>query len=268
MSAWTRRNPLWATRTTCGVGPRTGASRMSLEVRDLIEHWGEPQRSVQAAFELLNLWGALHGWPPPEDPIDRREDAVVRERFARLTASIRPMTDDQARRRLPIGAARIAAGLRRIGAARNDHRRHCRHRSRCPKADDRHRCHHRGGRARPRRCLRACSTGTDSSRGSNTPTSSPRQRLVMLLRHRPVRCAASTSAWPGCPFEREALARATAFDFERRHRLPVAAVGGPHRAARPMAWRPGDRERHRAAAAQARPEGRSWSGFAVRSDSC
>ncbi len=55
-----------------------------VEVRDLIEHWGEPQRSVQAAFELLNLWGALHGWPPPEDPIDRREDAVVRERFARL----------------------------------------------------------------------------------------------------------------------------------------------------------------------------------------
>ena len=56
----------------------------TVEVRDQIEQWGDPQRSVQAAFELMNLWGALHGWPPLEDAIDRREDAVVRERFARL----------------------------------------------------------------------------------------------------------------------------------------------------------------------------------------
>ena len=56
----------------------------ALEVRDLLEYWGEPERSVQAAFELMNLWGRLHGWPPPESSLDRREDAVVRERFARL----------------------------------------------------------------------------------------------------------------------------------------------------------------------------------------
>jgi hypothetical protein len=56
----------------------------AIEVRDLIEYWGEPDRSVQALFELLDLWAAIHGWPPPEDPIDVRDDLVVWERFARL----------------------------------------------------------------------------------------------------------------------------------------------------------------------------------------
>ena len=56
----------------------------ALEVRDLLEYWGEPQRSIQAAFELMNVWTALHGWPPPEGTLDRREAAVVQERFARL----------------------------------------------------------------------------------------------------------------------------------------------------------------------------------------
>ena len=55
-----------------------------VEVRELVEHWGEPERSVEAAFALLDLWAAIHGWPPPEDPIDRREDLVVWDRFARL----------------------------------------------------------------------------------------------------------------------------------------------------------------------------------------
>ena len=55
-----------------------------LEVRDLMAHWGEPERAVQAHFELLNLWQALHGGPPPESPIDRRDNLLVWERFARL----------------------------------------------------------------------------------------------------------------------------------------------------------------------------------------
>lgn len=55
-----------------------------LEVRDLMAHWGEPERAVQAHFELLNLWAELHGWPPPESPVDRRDNLVVWERFARL----------------------------------------------------------------------------------------------------------------------------------------------------------------------------------------
>lgn len=55
-----------------------------LEVRDLMAHWGEPERAVQAHFELLNLWETLHGWPPPESPVDRRENLLVWERLARL----------------------------------------------------------------------------------------------------------------------------------------------------------------------------------------
>ena len=56
----------------------------AVEVRDLMAHWGEPERSVQAHFALLDLWAELHGWPPPESPIDCRDDLVVWERFARL----------------------------------------------------------------------------------------------------------------------------------------------------------------------------------------
>jgi len=56
----------------------------AIEVRELLQHWGEPERSVQAFFELTNLWAALHGWPPPESPVDRRDNLMVWERFARL----------------------------------------------------------------------------------------------------------------------------------------------------------------------------------------
>ena len=65
-----------------------------------------------------------------------------------------------------------------------------------------------------------------------------RQRLVLLLRHRPSGVDLDLSlAW--LPFEREALTRATAFDFEGIM-LPVAAVEDLI-VLKAVAWRLGDR---------------------------
>jgi hypothetical protein len=55
-----------------------------LEVRELATTWGVPARSIAAAIELSALWESLHGWPPPPSPVDRRDDLVVWDRFARL----------------------------------------------------------------------------------------------------------------------------------------------------------------------------------------
>ncbi len=63
---------------------RNRALANDLDVRDLETTWGTPANSIAAALELLNLWGTLHGWPPPDDPVDARDDLVVWDRFARL----------------------------------------------------------------------------------------------------------------------------------------------------------------------------------------
>jgi hypothetical protein len=42
--------------------------------------------AVASALALIALGGRLHGWPIPDDEIDRREDALVRERWDRLRA--------------------------------------------------------------------------------------------------------------------------------------------------------------------------------------
>ena len=56
----------------------------AVEVRDLETEWATPERSIAAALDLMDLWATLHGWPPPEDPIDVLQDHEVWERFARL----------------------------------------------------------------------------------------------------------------------------------------------------------------------------------------
>lgn len=56
----------------------------ALEVRDLATTWGSPAQSIRAALELLDVYATLHGWPPPDDPIDREQDLAAWDRLARL----------------------------------------------------------------------------------------------------------------------------------------------------------------------------------------
>jgi len=55
-----------------------------LEVRELATTWGSPEQAIAAAMALHTLYVRLHGWPPPDDPIETRDDLIVWERFARL----------------------------------------------------------------------------------------------------------------------------------------------------------------------------------------
>jgi hypothetical protein len=55
-----------------------------LEIRELATTWGSPEQSIAAAMALHTLYVRLHGWPPPDDPIETREKLIVWERFARL----------------------------------------------------------------------------------------------------------------------------------------------------------------------------------------
>jgi hypothetical protein len=42
--------------------------------------------AVQSALALVALTGRLHGWPPPEDAVTVREDALARARWDRVRA--------------------------------------------------------------------------------------------------------------------------------------------------------------------------------------
>lgn len=73
------------------------------DLRRWIEGWREAERRVRlearsgppaadpilAALSLIALAGQLHGWPPPDDPVSRREDALMYERWARLRRRLR-----------------------------------------------------------------------------------------------------------------------------------------------------------------------------------
>jgi hypothetical protein len=49
-----------------------------------------PAWAIRSALALVALTGRLHGWPVPETEIDRREDEIVRERWAQLRRRLRP----------------------------------------------------------------------------------------------------------------------------------------------------------------------------------
>jgi hypothetical protein len=49
-----------------------------------------PAWAIASALALVALTGRLHGWPVPETEIDRREDEIARERWARLRGRLRP----------------------------------------------------------------------------------------------------------------------------------------------------------------------------------
>lgn len=42
--------------------------------------------AIQGAFELMDLFDELHGWPPPENEGRRRDDELARECWTRVRA--------------------------------------------------------------------------------------------------------------------------------------------------------------------------------------
>jgi hypothetical protein len=66
---------------------RAAAQREALEERTA---GPRPAWAITSALALVALTGRLHGWPVPETEIDRREDEIARERWARLRGRLRP----------------------------------------------------------------------------------------------------------------------------------------------------------------------------------
>lgn len=65
------------------------ASRRAAEEREkeeLRRIGPRPEEAIRGALGLVDLAGYLHGWPLPEDPVTVREDAEVREIWARVRA--------------------------------------------------------------------------------------------------------------------------------------------------------------------------------------
>jgi hypothetical protein len=40
--------------------------------------------AIRGALELMDLFGAMHGWPPPENEARRRDDELARRRWVRV----------------------------------------------------------------------------------------------------------------------------------------------------------------------------------------
>jgi hypothetical protein len=40
--------------------------------------------AIQGALALMDLFGELHGWPPPENDARRRDNELARERWVRV----------------------------------------------------------------------------------------------------------------------------------------------------------------------------------------
>lgn len=67
---------------------RQAASRV--EAREFSGAAATPSQLFGTALTLLTLYAGMHGWPPPDDPIDQRDNLEVWSRFARLRAKLCP----------------------------------------------------------------------------------------------------------------------------------------------------------------------------------
>lgn len=56
------------------------------QAQEPLDAFGRPANAIAASLQLIALYGRLHGWPAPEDPVTRREDLEMWERFSRLRA--------------------------------------------------------------------------------------------------------------------------------------------------------------------------------------
>ncbi len=43
-------------------------------------------KAVESALELMDLFGTMHDWPPPENEARRRDDELARSRWAIVRA--------------------------------------------------------------------------------------------------------------------------------------------------------------------------------------
>jgi hypothetical protein len=48
-----------------------------------------PEEAIASALALVALFGRLHGWPIPDDPVSVREDALARTRWSKLRLALR-----------------------------------------------------------------------------------------------------------------------------------------------------------------------------------
>jgi len=67
------------------------ASRRAAEARERQEQrqrGPSADAAIAGALALSALAGRLHGWPPPEDPVSRREDPEGYRLWARLHAAL------------------------------------------------------------------------------------------------------------------------------------------------------------------------------------
>ena len=62
----------------------------AVEARELSASVGTPSQWFGTALTLLALYAEMHGWPPPPDPVDERDNLQVWERFSRLRARLHP----------------------------------------------------------------------------------------------------------------------------------------------------------------------------------
>ena len=54
------------------------------EAEELARDPPEVEDAIAAGLALIALYGAMHGWPAPDDPIGAREDQEMWDRFSRL----------------------------------------------------------------------------------------------------------------------------------------------------------------------------------------
>jgi hypothetical protein len=54
------------------------------EAQEIAQNPPDVEEAIAAGLALAALYGAMHGWPPGEDPITAREDREMWERFSRL----------------------------------------------------------------------------------------------------------------------------------------------------------------------------------------
>jgi len=62
----------------------------AVEVRELRTAWGTPEKAFSAFVQMLGLYARVNGWPPPDDPIDRRDQEAVWRRFDKLRSRLSP----------------------------------------------------------------------------------------------------------------------------------------------------------------------------------
>lgn len=70
---------------------RWAAGWRAAEARERQEHrqaGPAPDAAIAGALALIALAGRLHGWPPPDDVVSRREDVDGYRRWARLRAAL------------------------------------------------------------------------------------------------------------------------------------------------------------------------------------